>query len=354
MPKTLIKNVLVRCDGGPGIGMGHVMRCLCLADGLRKTEIQNITFLTHAPDGEARVLDVVRKKIRQWRFRVRMAPPAGTKEDLAFVLKQLKQFSDLSQVLVVTDSYAIGTSYLRQLKASGVKVLSIDDEAKQPFPVDWILNQNMGAEKLSYPKGTTAKRLAGVKYFLLRREFRNIKRPALRKQVLKRLLVTMGGADSQNQTKKVLAALAMLPMKLNVTIVLGGAHPDPRGIRSLTRSSWHKIRIYQDAPKVGSLFKNADAAVTAGGTTSYEVAAMGIPNLILTIADNQRGIARALDRYGSSKSLGWYEDVKPQDIAVEIKGLMHDPQQLRKMSQRAKKLVDGRGVERVVKHICAN
>src|SRR3989338_2266933 len=340
----MTKTVLFRCDGGRNIGMGHVMRCLCLADGLRDQGIKDISFLTYSPDQAAK------KKIQDWEFKVVEAPEAGSESDLKFLVKSVKDLKDLSRSLLITDSYALTDRYLSEVKTTGIRVLSFDDEAKQSFPVNWVLNHNLGAEKLVYPKGTTAKILGGSKYFLLRKEFKNL----IGKRIASKdfhLLVTMGGSDSNNQTKKVLEAIKGTKQKLKVTVVLGSAHPDVKGIQALAKSMSHQVQVVHDVPDLAAYLTDVNLAVPGGGTTCYEMAAVGIPNIMLVLADNQRRIAQMLNDFGCSKSLGWSQDVDDKKIAQTIEALLGQPEILKQMSARGPELVDGRGVDRVLEAI---
>jgi len=147
-------------------------------------------------------------------------------------------------------------------------------------------------------------------------------------------------------TAKVIAALRELS-KIETVIVVGGSNPHIESLRALTESADERMRLVVDATNMPELMRWADVAVTAAGSTSWELAATGLPALQLVIADNQIPIAAALHRAGVTISLGDCRTVTPGDIAAALRTLLPDRARREEMSARGRRLVDGRGVSRV-------
>jgi len=162
------------------------------------------------------------------------------------------------------------------------------------------------------------------------------------------VLVTLGGGDPDNQTSKVIRALqGMGPKDLHVKVVVGAANPHKAVLEAASRSCRFPIQVVHDASNMAELMAWADLAVSAGGSTCWEMAFMGLPCVMLVLAENQEGIAKGLEEVGAGISLGWFERVTEEDILDAVQNLLCDVYQRKEMSDRAKALIDGRGRDRV-------
>jgi spore coat polysaccharide biosynthesis predicted glycosyltransferase SpsG len=163
------------------------------------------------------------------------------------------------------------------------------------------------------------------------------------------VLVTLGGGDPDNQTLKVIRALRRIGLKdLQVKVVVGAANPHSAVLESASRSCSFPIQLVRDARNMAELMAWADLAVSAGGSTCWEMAFMGLPCVILVLAENQQGIAKGIGEAGSGVNLGWFEGVTEGDILDTLSNLLSDPSRLRALSNMAKGLIDGKGRERIV------
>jgi len=327
--------LLVRADASPRMGTGHVMRCLSLVQGLRPLDGPAMLVA-------AEITAALEPRLQSAGVELtRLIAEAGSAEDAEQTVKIAREYK-ASWIMV--DGYQFNADYQRQLKAAGFRVLFLDDygHAKN-YSADLVLNQNLHAKANYYVQRETDTRLLlGTRYTLLRQEFqaltdwkRNV--PAHASQVL----VTLGGADPDNVTSKIIAALGTLPGAESV-VVVGGSNPHLPALRALVEKSPTTIRLVVDAQNMPELMQQADVAVAAGGTTSWELAFMGLPTLMLVLADNQREVADGLSAAQVVRK------TKPGTVAEDLAYLLADADARKAMSERGRKLVDGLGVSRVV------
>jgi spore coat polysaccharide biosynthesis predicted glycosyltransferase SpsG len=221
------------------------------------------------------------------------------------------------------------------------------------YYADVLLNQNINAERLDYSCEPCTRLLLGTRYTLLRSEFlawqgwqREIPKAA------RKVLVTLGGGDPDNQTLKVIRALQRVDVDgLEAVVVVGASNPHFQKLQSAAYQSQFSMRLVQNASNMPELMTWADVAISAGGTTCWEMAFMGLPTVVLVLAENQQGIAAGLGKAGVVLNLGWYTEASITQIANTLAGLFEDRGLRRQISQRGRKLVDGLGSERVVKFL---
>jgi len=340
------RKVLFRCDGDRTTGLGHVIRCLSLAAQFRQNEFGHIHFLTYSPDSESERI------IASKGFQTVRSPKAGSEDDLVFLCSYIrKNIVDTKNCLVVTDSYDINADYLKRLKAVGPWVLSFDDEGKESFPTDWVLNQNLGAEDIEYPEDSSAELLAGARFTLFRSEFSGSGGRNTGHRDGRKVLMSMGGADSKKQTIKVMNAFKLLQGKLTVTVILGPCFADPEDVFAIADQINHDVRVLQNVDNMAALMKEHSLAITAAGVTAYEAATSGLPTLLIVLAENQLKSAAALARAGCADSLGFYSNVSSESIAHGIENLLRDRQKLEDMSSKGQRLFDGKGGDRVIQRL---
>jgi spore coat polysaccharide biosynthesis predicted glycosyltransferase SpsG/RimJ/RimL family protein N-acetyltransferase len=229
--------------------------------------------------------------------------------------------------------------------------LVIDDCAHQPeYHADILLNQNINAEQLTYVCDADSQLLLGTRYVLLRREFlawhgwhRDVP------QLGRKLLVTLGGGDPDNATLNVIRALQGVGvLGLETKIVVGPANAHFSMLRKAVEEADERIQLLTAAPEMPALMAWADAAVAAAGSTSWELALMGVPSLLLVLSENQLPIAEGLARIGVAINLGWHQQVAPAHITQAVAGLLTSAEVRGEMARRGPALVDGSGVDRTL------
>jgi UDP-2,4-diacetamido-2,4,6-trideoxy-beta-L-altropyranose hydrolase len=337
MPEQLI----VRADANALVGTGHLMRCLALAQSW-KTRGGKVTFITCC---ESRDL---RESLSDAGMQVVMLDRTHPNPLDWELTSQVLQ--EHSKAWVVLDGYHFDPEYQRRVKNTGQQLLVIDDTAHlDHYYADTILNQNISADKLSYSCEPNTRLLLGTKYVLLRSEFhawRDWQREV--PEIARRALVTLGGGDPYNVTLQVINSLKILGISdLEVRVVVGASNPHIQILREALFSVPCTIRLLHNVENMPDLMAWADLAVSAGGSTAWELAFMGVPALILTIADNQEGTGKDLQHRGAALNLGWYHMLDVQDLKIAVCNILSDREKRAEMSENGTKLVDGNGVNRL-------
>jgi UDP-2,4-diacetamido-2,4,6-trideoxy-beta-L-altropyranose hydrolase/UDP-4-amino-4,6-dideoxy-N-acetyl-beta-L-altrosamine N-acetyltransferase len=328
----------LRADAYPELGSGHLMRCLALAQGAGELG-RKVVFITHCESGA--LLDRVRKEgFKLYEF----GRPGGLEETVAILRGEKPDWA-------VLDGYHMG-SYQKAIKDLGCRLLVIDDYAHlEHYTADIILNQNYGAEKFRYSAEPYTRFLLGTEYVLLRREFlryTDFKRTI--PDMAKKLLITMGGGDPENNTLKVLRAVNLIDAVLDVKIIIGVSNPHLESISKEADSGRHNTEMLTAVEDMARLMAWADAAVSAGGTTLWELAFMGLPSVLFIVADNQENAVNALSMEGFP-SAGWIKNTGVNDLKGILKQLLYDNNLRAALAEKGREIVDGRGAERVSKEM---
>lgn len=335
-------NILFRVDASHKIGFGHIIRCLSLAQCC-KIQGCNVTFITNCES------EGINQQLLSEGFGiVPLDSFYPDPNDWKITFKELKA---CSYDWFVLDGYHFDSKYQYKIKETGCKLLVIDDMAKlEHYPADLILNQNIYAEQLQYSCEPYSRLLSGVSYTLLRSEFLNIDK-SLKDipQVVRKILVTMGGSDPNNVTFKIVQALKMLDIKnIEVIIVLGPANHCKEKIENALSQKPFVYSILSSVKNMPEIMAWADLVISAGGSTCWEILYMSLPCLIIVLAENQRVNAEILEKEGVVLNLGWYENVSESQIVDSLEKIIKDKKLRENMSMRSKAFVDGKGRERIV------
>ncbi len=336
-------NLLIRADASAVIGTGHVMRCLALAQAWQDQGGHAIFAMAmEAPALEARLKSEGVELLN-------LSTQPGSLEDARQTIDLVKR---VQAKWIVVDGYHFGAEYQRCIKESGLKLLVIDDFGRaESYNSDLVLNQYLCAEEILYRNRAPFTRLLlGPRYALIRHEFskwREWNRSI--PDVGRKILVTMGGGDPDNVTAKVIQSLQQVGVEgLEAVVVVGGINTHYKELKSAVRFSRVPVRLEQNVTNMPELMNWADVAVSAGGSTCWELSLMGLPALILIVADNQRENTRLLHLAGAVISLGWHREVACEQIAFTLEGLCKEKDQRAKLSRVGRGLIDGNGAARVV------
>lgn len=332
----MLPDVIIRADATPRMGTGHVMRCLALALAAREAGLDaRMACRVHVP--------WVRERLAQEAVPCALldgAPPAA--EDPRDLLRQLRAAGlpapDAQGCWVVTDGYHFTEACQHAVRQAGYRLLVIDDYAHLPeYDCDILLNQNIGAERLAYG-GTVGRKLLGPGYALLRPEFRRSRgtESAAAAQGL-RVLLTLGGGDFSPRLRELAPALRGPEAAQTTLRVLSGAMREA-DIREALAGTPAAVRVLPRVDDMAALLRDTDLCVTAGGSTCWELACMGVPFLTVQLAENQRLICQWLEE----------NDYAPRFSAAAFTELLQDDGCRRRLSARLRVLVDGQGACRVV------
>jgi UDP-2,4-diacetamido-2,4,6-trideoxy-beta-L-altropyranose hydrolase len=253
---------------------------------------------------------------------------------------------------VVLDGYDFDSSDQVNIQKKGYKLMVIDDMAHLDiYYADVILNQNFSAHPGHYRLGSAAQMLMGPNYALLRKEFLG-RSQSLRQKAENRLLITLGGSDPQGVIFQLLDALDLVDqVKLEIKVIAGSSSFHLNRLKDyadhMQKTGVHYIEIERFTNDMPSKMLWADFAIIAGGSTTLEAAYMGLPVLVITMANNQAAIAEAMGAAGAAIPLGWHSDLSARSIANEIYNLVVNDQVRHGISLSARTLVDGYGADRV-------
>jgi len=346
--------LLVRADASTQMGTGHVMRCLALAQAWQEAGGRaQFALALSTPAAEARLsaegMQVAR--VSAGNVDLRAAFPfggrPGSAEDAGETVAMARE---IGAAWVVVDGYHFDAAYQRSVKGAGLQLLAVDDYGHAShYSADLVLNQNIYAAESLYPsREATTRLLLGTRYALLRSEFwpwRAWQRTV--PEVARKVLVTMGGADADNATLKVVEALRQvegLGQGLEVKVVVGGSNPHREALRETLTVG---VELIENAPNMPELMAWSDAAVSAAGTTCWELAFMQVPSLLVVLAENQRPNAAGLQEAGVAVNMGWHGELASAELARALTRLLGTREQQVAMAQEGRRLVDGEGARRV-------
>lgn len=353
------RRIVFRADASLQMGTGHVMRCLTLADTLAAAGA-DCQFICRDHPGNLAAF------IRQRGYPVRLlalsaipeqanptahaawlgAGMAQDAEDTAALLSQLRPD------WLIVDHYALDARWEAPQRRHVARLMAIDDLADRQHDCDLLLDQNLGRLESDYdtlvPPHCT--RLTGPRHALLRPEFAALRAYSLQRRqtgTLRTLLITMGGVDKDNATGRILQALAgSMPHDCRITVVMGATAPWLQDVTTLAATLPWPVEVRVNVSDMARLMADADLAIGAAGSTSWERCCLGLPTLMAVLADNQREAASYIEESGAAKQFYINEQLPGQLAALLLRcrderGFLHG------MSRSGQHVTDGTGVKLV-------
>lgn len=356
---------VIRVDASIQIGSGHLMRCLSLADALRRKDFE-VRFLCR--DLHGNLSDYVRT--RGYPVHLLSAPTPGQKsqgslahsswlevsmeQEIDEVLTYLKH-EDLFLKCLITDHYALDCEWENALRKKTERILVIDDLADRKHECDALVDQNLFEDYLTRYNGLVpenCKKLLGPAFALLRPEFAELRSNLrTRNGAVRRVLIFLGGSDPANETTKVLNAVEALRRRdLEIDVVLSSIAPHRREVEDKAKSMGN-VKVHVNTDRMAALMANADLCIGAGGVTSWERCCLGLPSVVLTVAQNQELTTKTLADRKATYYLGRARDVTAPMITEALSGLLRDSVRLMELERNSREIVDGLGTERVVQEM---
>lgn len=327
--------VAIRADASVALGSGHVMRCLTLAQALRRQGAQ-VLFLCRRLPGH------LGEEIRQQGFEVRWLGAGSAPGE-----QQVHRGRPLD--LLVVDHYGLDRRWEKAMRPCARAILVIDDLADRGHACDLLLDQNLLPDLQHRYQGLLppgCRQLLGPRYALLREDFyRESSRPRLRRD-LRRLLVFFGGSDPANLTGRALRELA--ETALGADVVIGAGNPHRADIQALCDGNQGRWSLHVQTERMAELMAGADLALGAGGSSHWERCVLGLPALVVTVADNQVATTRLLHEQGACWWLGDKDSLPEGSFRQALDTLRRQPEMLIAMSGAARKLVPVDGGTRCV------
>ncbi|HEX6120789.1 MAG TPA: UDP-2,4-diacetamido-2,4,6-trideoxy-beta-L-altropyranose hydrolase [Dongiaceae bacterium] len=335
-----------RVDASLSIGTGHVMRCLTLADELRRRGAST-GFLCRSEPGNLNDLIASRG------HKVQILAPEQTdaQQSVAYLGQARPDW-------VVVDHYALGRAWEAAARQFAHRIFVIDDLADRDHDCDLLLDQNLyeGVEtRYAALVPAHCQQLIGPRFALLRPEFARARNRVVRKAgPVARLMISFGGVDGTNETARLITCLDGLPSPPSaIDIVIGPASPHREQVKALA-SKRPAIAVHVGTDRMAELMAQADAFIGAGGSTTWERFCLGLPSLVIAVAENQRATSRHLGKIGAIDYIGTAADLDDADLRVALSRFLADQEGRSKMTDLGMRLVDGKGVERVADALLAN
>lgn len=356
--------VAFRVDASIRIGTGHVMRCLTLANQLSQQGHQ-CSFICRDLEGNLGNL------ISASGFKVSLLRgdpvPESSLEGVEhnahagwLTVPWQRDAQQTYEVLrrhetdwLVVDHYALDARWERAIAPGVGRILVIDDIADRPHMCNALLDQNLGRQRSDY-EGLVpqdALRLIGPHYALLRPEFRQLREKSLQRRhsaELKRILISLGGVDRTNVTGKVLDALTETGLRPDVEldIIMGASAPALAEVQAQLETLRFQATVSVNVSDMAERMYQADLSIGAAGSTSWERCCLGLPAIMIILADNQRLIGKALARADAALLVG--EDHVQDDLGPCLRRFVESGLDLRAFSRNAAEICDGGGTARLV------
>ena len=336
--RTSPADVLFRCDGGTALGLGHVKRCIALAAALRANHECKAHFVGEFDPPAATAIAAAgfpQSSLRQ--------------EDEAVALAKLaKAFSARAVVFDIRTD--LDPKALRMMRGEGVGIVTLDDGSPRRLAADLaILPPTREALAMTWPdfKGEA---LIGWAWTVLATP-----PPAASaaQDGTARLLVSMGGSDPKDLTRRAARLLLPLDRRAKPFFVVGAACHVAEAVRADLAALWPGAEIVFKPPSLAPLIARADLALVAYGVTAQELAAAGVPALYLAISEDHQRSAESLAATGAGAMLGRADQLSDQEICDAVASLIADPAKRRQMSVAGRKAIDGGGAQRVAARIAS-
>ena len=332
--------ILFRVDASRAHGWENLCRCLVYAAALQRRRrpahfLSQLEPLTLAPS--------VKKGGNEW---IAAAGPAGTEADLAQTIQQIRR---IRPEAVVVDSPNVQEEYLRELRGTGVAVLSMDSLGTTAFPSQLVINPLLGPTREGYTHDRRTQLLLGARYAIVRPEIRRV-RPLRSQEPIQpfRVLVALGDDDLNNQAGELAKILLNTPRVGRVDILTRAFNPALESLKALAAECPDRLEVVYEANEVPLRLTRGHLALTAGNNWSLELACVGIPQLVVVQSETHWPTAQRLEEEGAATCLGWHENVSAGTIRAAVSSILGEPQERQLMSRAGRKLIDGRGPDRLV------
>lgn len=341
--------ILFRCDGSSEIGLGHVVRCLALANELHDSHDCNVSFaMREGPLG----IQMVKEK----GYEVITPDESDQAFDYGAWLNECIKEPD-ARAIVFDVRDGVSRAVVKELRNNGILIVTIDDPEDKRFEADLAFYPPVPQLKRMDWTSFTGKLYAGWEWVILRPEFAEWqkKQDGISPSLLTphsspfKILVTMGGSDPAGLTIMAVEALNQLTSDFQAQIVIGPGFKHRTSLHELLRKSHRHFEIRENVSDMAALMSKADMAVASFGVTAYELAAAGVPSIFLCLTEDHSESASAFVDKDIALNLGVHDQVSESALSEAIRHLMDNESIRRDMGKRAQQLVDGRGTSRIAK-----
>lgn len=343
--------IIFRADGNPTIGLGHVMRDLSIADAFRNFGEQCCFCLADAGLSELIINRGHAVKVLGSRF-------DRMDDELEIIKKEIHVLANVSAVFI--DSYYVTENYLSSMhsfcQSRGIILVYVDDVLSFPYSCDVLINYNIYASfeqyRTLYHKLNKPVFLLGTAYAPLRTEFQQLQDRVIR-IVGRDVLISTGGSDSTHVGIELIRTIIETPewSDIRFHFILGILNEDYCEIEELAKGSMN-IQIHENVSQMAELMKSCDVAITAAGSTMYELCATQTPSITYILADNQIPGANGFEKSGVLHTAGDIRIIGMKKLARSVLcqaiDLLNNYNERNRIAKIMRQIVDGKGANRIV------
>ena len=316
-------NILFRCDGSIKIGMGHVIRCMALADHLKENHGCKIHFAM--------------RKSELGINRVKKSYPVIEANEQSF--DYVDWFFDCisqtqSKILIMDMRDGLTKEQLKLIKKkTGIKVVTIDDPEDKRLEADLAFYPPVPQlEKLNWD-GFEGELYVGWEYVLLRKEF--LKQYPKPKNSIPNILVSMGATDGKNMTEFVINSLDRIIEKFKVTIIVGSGYPYLKNLKKTLEEVHFEFELLQNPKDIAKIMSQSDFSIISFGQTAYELAALKVPTIFLCLSHDHNESSKLFINEGIGVSMGEYSKLSKQKFIKSVQFHLKEQNKVKEMSNLA-------------------
>lgn len=343
--------VLIRVDANPQSGYERIARCLTLAAALQRRR-RTAYFMSNLDP--AALATKIKRQGNEW---IATDRQVGDKNDLRQTTQEIRK---LKPSAIIVDDANVSEDYLAHLACLGPMLVSLDHAGAIRFPSNLVINPLLAPTRDSYEYLPGAQLLLGRRYTLVRSEVRRM-RPVRSQEPAPlplvngkpasgqfRALVALGEDDPHLRTLELVKLLLGVPKLGKVDVIVKQFHPDLEKIQALAEANPERVEIALEPAEIVARLVRCHFAITSGSGWSLELACIGMPQLMILQSEAHWPTAQRLEEEGCATCLGWHENVSAATIRTSIQNLLSDPLERQSMARCARKLIDGRGPDRLV------
>lgn len=341
------RTAMIRCDTSPAIGLGHLMRCLALAEALRDEQSLGVTFVTKPSE-------LAKQMIAEHNHRHIVIPEES---DSWLQLEQQLQLTR-PDVLILDVRDGVALSVMEGLRQrTGVITVSIDDPEEKRLACDLLFYPPVPQVARMDWSQVRGEKFVGWDWVLLRRQFHAAHEKRLhlnlgdQETAVPRILITMGGSDPAGMTMLATSALKQISAPFHAVFVLGASFCHEHAFQILLSRVAYSFEVVRSVDAMAELMLSADMAVACFSVTAYELATVGLPTVFLSLTDDHYEASLAFEKEGMGISLGRHDQVNAEALALAISEILMDRPRRVRMSKTALSKTDGLGAKRIAEKI---
>ena len=335
-------SICFRCDFGPEYGLGHLMRCISIANEFEQYTNVKTYCLTNKFE----------EKFDSFVKNLRMEIIVFPKKVLGLDFDLFTYIKSTGKCITIFDNYDVTFEQMTAYKETFSNLVAIDDLADRQFDIDIIINQNINAENLNYNCVNKPQLLLGRNYALLRKSILN----AERAENAQRIMMSFGGGDVYSRIEISLQWFEDINERLNhsieIDLVLAVTPTQLRVIQKLfNQFNKFQMNFITDSYDLSSIMAQSDFAITAAGSTVFELAHMGVPQITFMIDKNQEITGNKINEHRFGNCLGYLWEVNKEEFVDAFFEFLENATLKEDMSAKGKAFVDGVGVKRIVENM---